>query len=121
MKAKEFIQQLPIGDVTFVIKKAVKDANSPFYHDEYETTSMCKTWEFTRETWLDRYIVVNPDHPPVDVTGHWVNAWKRGFLRCMMITTEEDLARHYKKPGDQYERMLEWYDKIAKGYLKNMK
>ena len=89
-------------DVTFIIAKAVKDDYSPMYHTEYRTTPIRPVYEWLR--FDDRYVVLNTDHPPIDVTGNWGKWYKRGRLKCAVITTIEDL---YKMYGEPAEKMLQ--------------
>lgn len=95
-------------NVTFIIMKAVKDDYSPMYHAEYRTTPIRGVYEWLQSE--DGYIVINRDHPPIDVTGNWEKWYRGGRLKCAIITTEDDL---YKMYGDkQGEEMIEYYNTI---------
>lgn len=116
MKAKEYLESIGEGQVTFVITKSVKDKNSPFYHYEYETTPIYSRWEVLRDKWIDKYIVINANHPPIDITGHWVRAYNKGHLKCAMLTTENDLYTHYSEK--QAKSMIAYYDREVREQLK---
>ena len=110
MRLKEYLNGLNESDqVTFIIAKAVKDERSPFYHTEYKTTPMKCVWEWS--AWEDGhdYIIANENHPPIDITGTWVNWYNRGDLKCSVIISEETLRTLYK--DEQAERMIKFYDK----------
>lgn len=111
MTRKEWLENLNKNeDVTFIIAKAVKDESSPMYHTEYRTTPIRPAHE-----WLsvdDRYVVINPDHPPIDITGDWGKWYRNGGLTCAIITTIEDLYKMYgSKQGDE---MLRHYDDVCR-------
>ena len=92
MKAKEYLSRIGNNTkVTFVIAKAVKDENTPYYHTEYKTTPIFGVWEVEKHEWIEKYIVINAIHPPIDITGHWVREFNNGWLKCAIITTEQDL------------------------------
>lgn len=98
MTIREYLQksQFNVADVTFIVQRAVKDENTPFYHDEYWTTPVRSVREWLEgEGFVDTHIVINADHPPIDVTGTWGNWYKMGRLRCVVVTTEEELIKHY--------------------------
>ena len=113
MTAREFLTKYCTNEeVTFIIQHAVKDEHSPFYNNTYSTTPMRRDWEWQRHIWLDSYIVIKADHPPIDVTGAWLNRYNAGHLKCAMLTTEADLIRHY---GEKQGRdMIEWYKRTVK-------
>lgn len=110
MKLREFLEEAgQNSQYTFVIQKAVKDEGSPFYNSEYTTTPIYTTWEWLRMPCIDKYIVIKRDHPPIDVTGGWLNWYNKGHLGCCMVTTEQDLLTHY---GERQGRdMIAYYDR----------
>lgn len=113
MTRKEWLEtQNKNDEVTFIIAKAVKDENSPMYHYEYRTTPIRAVWDWLNGSNNDKYIVINTDHPPIDITNGWGNWYKRGSLKCAIITTNEDLFKMYS--GEQAERMIEYYDRICR-------
>ena len=113
MNAREYLEKLDQNSqVTFVIAHAVKDAASPFYHYEYKTTPVFTAWEVLKGEWIDKYMVINSDHPPVDITGTWHNWYKSGRLSCAMLTTESDLRTMYGEK--QAADMIAYYNKTVK-------
>ena len=113
MTLKEFLQQVKNGEYTFTIARAVKDEETPFYHNEFRQTPIRYIDEWKRMK--KDYIVINPDSCPIDITGVWQNHYKRGFLNCAIITTEEDLCIVYSK--EQAKEMIEYYDEKVKEWL----
>lgn len=115
MTVREYLQkQSKNTQVTFIIAHAVKDENTPFNHYEYKTTPIFAVWEWQeKSTWYDRYIVVNADHPPIDITGGWVNWYKAGRLKCIVITTEEDIRANCGGEK-QTQDMIAYYKRTVK-------
>lgn len=111
MKIREYLEKMSTrNNATFIIQKAVKDEHSPFYNDEYKTTPVRHRDEWLQgEGFIDNYIVIKADHPPIDVTGAWNNWYKGGLLRCAMVTTETDLLTHYGE--NQGRSMIAYYDR----------
>ena len=110
MKLTEWLQNKGKNDTaTFIIAKAVKDDSSPFYNFEYRTTPIRTVWEWLEGDTGEKYIVIKADHPPIDVTGNWINHYKKGNLLCAMVTTEKDMFTKYSEK--QAEDMLDYYDK----------
>lgn len=114
MTTREYLQKIQekngtCRDVTFIIARAVKDTHSPFYHHEFYGTPIRSVSEWLRwgDEFLDEHLVINADHPPIDVTGHWINKYKRGWVSCAMLTTEADLQLLY--PGQQAVDMANYY------------
>lgn len=118
MNATEYLQKLPQNQqVTFVIARAVPDDATPFSHFEYRSTPIRGAWEWLQEgpsciKFGDKYIVINADHPPIDVTGMWVRQYKNGHLSCAMLTTVSDLLDLYSE--EQAARMVEYYHRTVK-------
>ena len=110
MKVKEWLESKGKSEqATFIIAKSVKDDDSSFYHKEYKTTPIYAVWEWLKCVFCEKYIVINADHPPVDINGHWVRMYKQGHLQCAILTTEEDLYTEMSE--EQAKRMIEYYDK----------
>lgn len=118
MNAREYLEkQAKNQQITFVIARAVKDEATPFYHYEYRTTPIRAAWEWLREDgsgrrFGDNYLVINADHPPVDITGLWVRNYKAGHLSCAVLTTEADLRTMYSEK--QAADMIAYYNKTVK-------
>ena len=94
MKVKEYLELAQVGkyqNVTFIKARARKDANTPFYHAEYQTTPI-----YTAEEWKDSrlmdYIVLNDKQPPIVwLSGRgWDNWFKSGHLLSLLIISEDD-------------------------------
>ena len=110
MKVKEWLESKGKNEqATFIIAKAVKDDSSSFYHKEYNTTPIYAVWEWLKGDIVEKYIVINADHSPIDITNGWVNWYKKGLLHCAILTTEEDL--YTEMSNEQADRMIAYYDK----------
>lgn len=110
MTAREYVQKIHPQQVTFVIAHSVRYEHAPGYYYEYKTTPIYHTSELLRypaDSFIDNHIVINADHPPIDVAGIWTRHYKRGFLCCAMLTTEEDLRTRYSEK--QAEDMIAYY------------
>ena len=114
MTAREYLEKnRKACDVTFVIQKAEKDTGSPFYNNVYSVTPIRAAYEWLKDfTWPEKYIVINADHPPIDPTGSWLRMYKKGHLLCAMITTEEELIRHYGEK--QGRELIQYYNENVK-------
>lgn len=114
MTIREYLQKNEFdnsADVTFIVQRAVKDDGSP-YHSEYRTTSVRTVLEWLEgEEFVDAYIVINADHPPIDVSGTWNNWYKKGLLRCAVVTTEEELLKLYGE--NQGRDMVDFYKRTV--------
>lgn len=109
MTIREYLEQIGRTDVTFIISHAVKDENTPFYHSEYKTAPVRHSNEWLQgDGFIDNHIVINADHPPIDVTGTWLNWYKNGHLQCAVVTTEADLLTLYSEK--QARDMIAMYD-----------
>lgn len=119
MNIREYLEKTGATQATFIIKKAVKDEASPFYHDEYKTTPVRYKHEWMQsEGFVDNHIVIKADHPPIDVTGAWHNWYKGGTLRCAMVTTEADLLTHYGE--EQGRKMIAYYEREVQAQMEGM-
>jgi len=100
--------------VTFIIARAVKDEHSPSYSYQYQTTSIRAAWEWLESPgWLEDYIVLNADHPPICIPGFWQYDYKAGRLKCCIIVKPEDL-RKTCGGEKQFRDMLDWYERTVK-------
>lgn len=119
MNIREYLEKTGTENATFIIQKCVKDEHSPFYNDEYKTTPVrCHHEWMQADGFIDTHIVIKADHPPVDVTGAWHNWYKKGHLRCAMVTTEADLLTHYGE--EQGRRMIAFYEKEVRKQMEGM-
>lgn len=84
--------------VTFIKARARKDANTPFYHAEYQTTPIRTSDEWKNSKIMDYYILNNKQQPIQWLSGAgWVNEFKRGDLLSLLVISEEDLHLLYNK------------------------
>lgn len=112
MKVREYLQKFPDAtSVTFIKQVSVKDEASPFYHSEYKTTPIFSGWEWLRNDRICDYLVINADHPPIDVIGGWHNWYRDGHLKCAVITTEAELRKLYSE--EQTQRMIAYYERTV--------
>jgi hypothetical protein len=118
MTLRDYLQKIekkhgPSRDVTFIIAHAVKDEHTPFFHNEFRETPIRSAWQWLKSSdeFLDAYIVINADHPPIDIPGNWVNKYKKGWLSCAVLTTQNDLELLY--PGKQALDMAAYYNRTV--------
>ena len=112
MLVKEFLSN-KTGDVTFIKARARKDANTPFYHTEYQTTPIRRVNEWTGDI-LD-YIILNDAQTPIDwLSGApWKNSFDRGNLISLLVISPDDLELLYPSK-EQRDSMIKYIDsKIA--------
>lgn len=97
MKVKEYLEQHKVEKITLIKARARKDANTPFYHQEYQTTPIFYKDELERMESLMDYIILNDKQTPIDWLSNvgWTNWFNRGDLKCMLIISEEDFALLY--------------------------
>lgn len=96
--------------VTFIKARARKDAHTPYYHYEYQTTSIFSVRDLKESKLMD-YIVLNDKQSPIDwLSGApWNNQFKRGDLLSMLIVSEDDLRLGYSE--EQSKSMEQFIDK----------
>ena len=117
MLLKEWLQTKGKNEqATFIVEKVVKDEHTPFYHPEYRTTPIHSVWEWIEGETASKFIVAKADHPPIDITGNWLQWYKEGKLLCAMVTTYESLFTRYGK--EQAEQMIKWYDEKVREEMK---
>ena len=103
MKVKDYLQQFPEAtQVTFIKLNA---------GDKYSTTPVLAGWEWMANDAICDYLVINADHPPIDISGTRGKQYKDGGLKCAVITTEALLLNQYgEKQGCEmvkhYERTV---------------
>ena len=96
MLVKEFLSNKPdYKNATFIKARARKDANTPFYHPEYQETPIRTVCEWKGDI-LD-YIILNDAQAPIDwLSGSkWKNAFDRGELISLLVISAEDLELLY--------------------------
>ena len=112
MLVREFLKDIK-GQVTFIKARARKDAHTPFYHAEYQTTPIRFVGEWKNEI-LD-YIILNDAQPPIDwLSGApWKISFDRGCLTSLLVISPEDLELLYSSK-EQRDHMIKFIDeKIA--------
>lgn len=113
MRVRDYLHSIGNNtEVTFIKVKARKDARTPFYHPEYQTTPIYTTWE-----WLDgenerllNSVVLNDNQPPLEwKDGGWKNWFDKGFLKCLLIVSESDFELLYpdREQREHSERFIE--------------
>ena len=113
MKVREYLQNFPDAqEVTFIRQVAVKSEGAPGFHYEYRTTAIRCVWEWLRNDSVCDSLVINADHPPIDVTGVWQNRYKKGHLKCAMVTTEAELRKMYIP--EQADSMIAYYKRTVR-------
>jgi hypothetical protein len=112
MRVKEYFEQMnPYDDATFIKARARKDANTPFFHPEYQTTPICPVIDWQSNEKILNSIVLNDKQMPIDwLSGAlWGNAVKSGHLKCLLIISENDFEMLYKNKDqrDSMEHFIE--------------
>ena len=79
--------------ITFIKARARKDANTPYYHAEYQTTPMYYLSEAMRLERLKDYIILNDRILAMDwlCGADWNYLIKKGHAKCLLIISPEDL------------------------------
>lgn len=112
MTVREYLKRFANeGSITFIKQITVKDEHTPFYHSEYQTSPINSAREWSQYEKVCDCLVINADHPPIDVTGMWGNWYKKGHLLCAMITTEAELIKLYGE--EQGRRMVDHYKRTV--------
>ena len=91
MLVKEFLSNKPdYKNVTFIKARARKDANTPFYHPEYQETPIRPACEWKGD--ICDYIMLNDAQAPIDwLSGcNWKKAFDRGELISLLVISAED-------------------------------
>lgn len=120
MKVREYLELAQVSkftSVTFIKARARKDAHTPGYHSEYQTTPI-----YTVEQWADSrlmdYIVLNDKQAPIEwLSGGrgWTNWFNGGHLLSLLVISEEDLKLLY--PGEQGDSLEKYIEKELKNTL----
>ena len=92
MKVKVLFERLrKTESVRFIKAIARKDAYTPFYHAEYQTTPT-RTVEDWSNSSLMEYIILNDNQPQIE----WLSGAYDRSIKNMLIISEDDLAMIYK-------------------------
>lgn len=106
MLVKEYFETMnKYADVTFIKVRARKDANTPFYHPEYQTTPTWTVEEWKSAKILDS-IILNHNHPQIE----WLCGGYLKHVRCMLIISPEDFELLYPS-AEQRQDLIEYIDK----------
>ena len=111
MKVKEYLSRFnKYTKVTFTKARARKDANTPFYHIEYQTTPIQTIEDWNNANIMDYYIL-NDKQPPIEwlIGKGWINQYNKGELLSLLVISEEDLHLRYNKK--QAKDIIEYIDK----------
>ena len=111
MKVREYLSNFSkYTDVTFIKARARKDANTPFYHTEYQTTPMQSIEDWEKSKIMDYYVLNNKQSPIEWLSGTgWINQFNRGHLISLLVISKEDIETLYSK--EQAKNIIEYIDK----------
>ena len=113
MKVKDYLSRLNATQgVTFIKARARKDAATPYYHAEYQTTPARCVWEWKEGNAekLMESVILNDRQMPIDwLSGAtWEMSIKNGWLKCLLVIHPEDLYLLYsKEQAAEIEKYIE--------------
>jgi hypothetical protein len=110
MKVADYLAKMTEPHVTFIKARAREDAHTPFYHAEYQTTPLYRTWEAERDGVLSDYIILNDKLGSIDwLSGADWNNWIRtGMARCLLVISPEDMKLLYcEEQSKSMEKFIE--------------
>lgn len=112
MTVKEYIERSSVSQITFIKARARKDAYSPFYHAEYQTTPLFARNDVIKHEVCFDYIVLNDRQEAITwLSGaDWNVHIRKGFARCLLVISHEDFEMLYPSE-DQREHMAAYIDK----------
>lgn len=114
MLVKEYLKRLDAyQDVSFIKTIALKDDNSPFYNEVYQTTPIRQAHEWQNSAVADFYIL-NDNQCPIDwLSGaKWKNSFDKGHLKSLLIISKEDLEKLHSEK--QAAELINFIDKELK-------
>ena len=114
MTVREYLKDCnKYADVTFIKARARKDARTPGYHVEYQTTPIRTLAEWEKSN-LMNYYILNDKQCPIDwLSGAiWKYAFNSGRLISLLVISKEDLETLFSK--EQASSMIEYIDKKIK-------
>jgi hypothetical protein len=115
MLVKEYLSNFNENtSVTFIKAVARKDADTPFYHEEYQTTPIRQVYEWQNSPVMDFYIL-NHRQCPIDWLGgsQWANSFNKGHLISLLVISKEDIELLYSPK--QAAETIAHIDSIIKG------
>ena len=115
MKVLEYVKKTNVSEFTFIKARARKDANTPFYHAEYQTTPMYHRFEVTGTKFLSNYIILNDHQEAIEwLSGAgWNSKIRSGWARCLLVISPEDLKTLVPN-AEQRKSLVEFIDKKLK-------
>lgn len=113
MTVREYLTHIKSNDdVTFIVARAVRDENTPFYHSEYRDTPIRMRWEWEMYDGaiLDA-IILNDRQPTITwLSGvDWNIAIKENRLKCLLVIPPEDMSKLYGKK--QADGLIEYIER----------
>ena len=114
MTVREYLKRFnKYTDVTFIKARARKDACTPGYHEEYQTTPMLTIEEWEKSNIMDYYILNNKQCPIDWLSGApWKVAFDNGRLISLLVISKEDIETLYSP--EQAASLIEYIDKKIK-------
>ena len=111
MTVAEYAKRTTAPHMTFIKARARKDAHTPFYHPEDQTTPLYYTFEVEQKNILSDYIVLNDKQESITwLSGaDWNNWIRKGMARCLLVISPDDMQTLY--PGKQGDEMVEYIEK----------
>lgn len=109
MTVKTYLEKFDKSmEITFIKARARKDARTPKYHAEYQTTPLFSRRECVEERYLSDYIILSDKQRPID----WLCGapWDRPWVLCLLVISADDLALLYPN-AEQRKGMIEYIDK----------
>lgn len=110
MTVREYLKDCnKYADVTFIKARARKDAHTPEYHAEYQTTPIRTLVEWEKSNLMDYYIL-NDKQCPIDwLSGsNWKIDFDNGNLISLLVISKDDLKMIYSE--EQIVRIIEYID-----------
>lgn len=104
MRVEKYFEGLKKYDtVTFIKARARKDANTPFYHAEYQTTPLNTVNCWMKDKSILDYIILNDRQTPIE----WLSGASWAHERCLLIISAEDFALLY--PSEEQRKSIETF------------
>ena len=115
MKVLEYVKKTNVSEFTFIKARARKDANTPFYHAEYQTTPMYQRYEIINTKFLSDYIILNDHQEAIEwLSGvGWNYRIRKGWARCLLVISPEDL-KTLTPDKEQRTGLVEYIDRKLK-------
>lgn len=112
MTVKEYAKLTDVTQITFIKARARKDANTPFYHAEYQTTPLYFIGEVITGGILSDYIILNDKQGAISwlCGADWNNGIRGGWARCLLVISPADFETLYPSER-QRAGMISYIDK----------